>query len=53
VISAQHLTKRFGRRVAVDDLSFDVVSGRVTGFLGPNGSGKSTTMRLMLERRDA
>jgi ABC-2 type transport system ATP-binding protein len=49
VISAQHLTKRFGRRTAVDDLSFDVVPGRVTGFLGPNGSGKSTTMRLMLE----
>jgi ABC-2 type transport system ATP-binding protein len=48
VISAQHLTKRFGRRIAVDDLSFDVAPGRVTGFLGPNGSGKSTTLRLML-----
>jgi ABC-2 type transport system ATP-binding protein len=49
VISARQLTKRFGRRVAVDGLSFDVQAGRVTGFLGPNGSGKSTTMRLMLE----
>ncbi len=49
VISAQHLTKRFGPRVAVDDLTFDVTPGVVTGFLGPNGSGKSTTMRLLLE----
>jgi ABC-2 type transport system ATP-binding protein len=49
LISAQHLTKRFGRRLAVDDLTFDVVPGVVTGFLGPNGSGKSTSMRLMLE----
>jgi ABC-2 type transport system ATP-binding protein len=49
VIAARNLTKRFGRRTAVDDLSFDVAAGRVTGFLGPNGSGKSTTMRLMLE----
>jgi ABC-2 type transport system ATP-binding protein len=48
VIVARNLTKRFGRRVAVDDLSFDVAAGVVTGFLGPNGSGKSTTMRLML-----
>jgi ABC-2 type transport system ATP-binding protein len=49
VISARHLTKRFGARLAVDDLSFDVAPGVVTGFLGPNGSGKSTTMRLLLE----
>jgi ABC-2 type transport system ATP-binding protein len=49
VISAGNLTKRFGRRVAVDDLTFDVAPGVVTGFLGPNGSGKSTTMRLLLE----
>ena len=41
VIAARHLTKRFGSRVAVDDLSFDVAPGVVTGFLGPNGSGKS------------
>jgi ABC-2 type transport system ATP-binding protein len=49
VIVARNLTKRFGRRSAVDDLSFDVAAGVVTGFLGPNGSGKSTTMRLLLE----
>src|ERR1039457_2775064 len=42
------LTKRYGRVLAVDALSFDVRPGVVTGFLGPNGSGKSTTMRLML-----
>jgi ABC-2 type transport system ATP-binding protein len=48
VIEAFGLTKRFGRTVAVDELSFTVQPGRVTGFLGPNGSGKSTTMRLLL-----
>jgi ABC-2 type transport system ATP-binding protein len=48
VIEIRGLTKRFGRTVAVDALSFDVKPGRVTGFLGPNGSGKSTTMRCML-----
>jgi ABC-2 type transport system ATP-binding protein len=48
VIEVRGLTKRFGKLVAVDDLSFDVEPGRVTGFLGPNGSGKSTTMRCML-----
>jgi ABC-2 type transport system ATP-binding protein len=48
VIEVRNLTKRFGRTVAVDDLSFDVRPGRVTGFLGPNGSGKSTTMRCMV-----
>ena len=48
MIEVRGLTKRFGRIVAVDDLSFDVRPGRVTGFLGPNGSGKSTTMRCML-----
>jgi ABC-2 type transport system ATP-binding protein len=42
------LTKSYGRTTAVDDLSFTVESGRVTGFLGPNGAGKSTTMRMML-----
>ena len=47
-IEIRNLTKRFGRTVAVDDLSFDVRPGRVTGFLGPNGSGKSTTMRCMV-----
>jgi ABC-2 type transport system ATP-binding protein len=48
VIEVRNLTKRFGKTVAVDDLSFDVLPGRVTGFLGPNGSGKSTTMRCMV-----
>jgi ABC-2 type transport system ATP-binding protein len=55
MIEARGLTKRFGPRLAVDGLSFDVRPGRVTGFLGPNGSGKSTTMRLILglDRADA
>jgi ABC-2 type transport system ATP-binding protein len=48
VIEAHGLTKRYGAKVAVDDLSFVVRPGVVTGFLGPNGSGKSTTMRLLL-----
>lgn len=42
------LTKRFGARLAVDDMSFAVEPGRVTGFLGPNGAGKTTTLRMML-----
>src|SRR5205823_8390858 len=48
MIEARGLTKRYGSTLAVDDLSFDVVPGKVTGFLGPNGAGKTTTMRLML-----
>ena len=48
MIEARGLTKRYKARLAVDDLSFDVQPGVVTGFLGPNGSGKSTTMRLLL-----
>jgi ABC-2 type transport system ATP-binding protein len=48
MIEANNLTKRYGRTVAVDGLSFSVRPGRVTGFLGPNGAGKSTTMRLIL-----
>ncbi|GDY30870.1 ABC transporter ATP-binding protein [Gandjariella thermophila] len=48
MIEASGLTKRYGRTLAVDDLSFTVRPGRVTGFLGPNGAGKSTTMRLAL-----
>ncbi|WP_030316353.1 ABC transporter ATP-binding protein [Streptomyces sp. NRRL B-3229] len=47
-IEVQSLTKEFGTRRAVDDLTFRVLPGRVTGFLGPNGAGKSTTMRLVL-----
>jgi ABC-2 type transport system ATP-binding protein len=55
MIEARGLTKRYGSTVAVDDLSFQATSGRVTGFLGPNGAGKSTTMRLVLglDRPDA
>ena len=45
MIEAHALTKRYGPITAVDQLSFDVRPGVVTGFLGPNGSGKSTTMR--------
>ncbi|HKE50103.1 MAG TPA: ATP-binding cassette domain-containing protein, partial [Actinomycetes bacterium] len=48
LIEAHGLTKRFGRTTAVDDLSFSVRAGRVTGFVGPNGAGKSTTMRMIL-----
>ena len=48
VIVAHKLTKRFGEQVAVDDLSFDVHRGVVTGFLGPNGSGKTTTIRMIV-----
>src|SRR6184192_1222839 len=48
MIEVRGLTKRYGRTIAVDDLSFDAPLGKVTGFLGPNGAGKSTTMRLML-----
>jgi ABC-2 type transport system ATP-binding protein len=48
MIRAQHLYKRYRKKVDVDDISFDVETGKVTGFLGPNGAGKSTTMRLML-----
>ena len=48
MITASHLTKKYRKKVAVDDVSFEVQDGRVTGFLGPNGAGKSTTMRLML-----
>ena len=47
VISVQHLTKRFGAQIAVDDLSFEVAPGEVLGFLGPNGAGKTTTMRMV------
>ena len=48
MIEARHLTKTYGSKTAVDDLSFTVHPGIVTGFLGPNGAGKSTTMRLIL-----
>ena len=48
MIATHGLTKRYGRTLAVDDLSFTVTPGVVTGFLGPNGSGKSTTMRMIV-----
>jgi ABC-2 type transport system ATP-binding protein len=48
MIEAVGLSKRYGKTLAVDDLSFTVQPGRVTGFLGPNGAGKSTTMRMIL-----
>ncbi|GAB3145965.1 ATP-binding cassette domain-containing protein [Micromonospora sonneratiae] len=47
MISVEHLTKRYGRHNAVDDVSFRCEPGTVTGFLGPNGAGKSTTMRMI------
>jgi ABC-2 type transport system ATP-binding protein len=48
VIRLEHLTKRYGDKTAVDDVSAVVEPGRVTGFLGPNGAGKSTTMRMIV-----
>lgn len=48
MIKVEGLSKRYRRKQAVDDVSFEVETGKVTGFLGPNGAGKSTTMRLML-----
>jgi energy-coupling factor transporter ATP-binding protein EcfA2 len=47
-IRIQNLTKRYGSVLGVDDLSFEVRPGQVTGFLGPNGSGKATTLRILL-----
>jgi len=48
MIEATNLTKRYGKKTAVDDVTFTVEPGRVTGFLGPNGAGKSTTMRMIV-----
>jgi ABC-2 type transport system ATP-binding protein len=47
VIEVQHVTKRYGRVTAVDDVSFKVERGEILGFLGPNGAGKTTTMRIL------
>jgi ABC-2 type transport system ATP-binding protein len=47
VLVVEHLTKRFGERLAVDDVSFTVSAGEVFGFLGPNGAGKTTTVRML------
>ena len=48
MITVSHLTKSYGKKTVVDDLSFELASGHVTGFVGPNGAGKSTTMRMMV-----
>ena len=48
MIQVRNLTKHFGPNIAVDNLSFEVQAGRVTGFLGPNGAGKTTTLRMIL-----
>jgi ABC-2 type transport system ATP-binding protein len=48
VLSADRLTKRFGKRLAVSDVSFEVFAGEVFGFLGPNGAGKTTTIRMLV-----
>ena len=47
MIEVQHLTKRYGKIVAVDDLSFSIEPGQILGLLGPNGAGKSTTMNIL------
>src|SRR4051812_10914438 len=48
MITIDHVTKRFGERIALDDVSFDIRAGRLTGFVGGNGAGKTTTMRVLL-----
>ncbi len=53
LLEVDHLTKYYGDNAVVEDLSFIVPPGRVTGFLGPNGSGKTTTMKVMLDLADA
>ncbi len=47
MIKIEHLTKYYGQKLAVDDISFSVEPGEVVGFLGPNGAGKSTTMNML------
>ena len=48
VISAKGLSKRYGKSLAVDNVSFDIPAGRIVGLIGPNGSGKTTTLKAML-----
>src|SRR4051794_39240242 len=52
-LEIDRVTKRYGHEVVVDDLTFTVAAGRVTGFLGPNGAGKSTTMKILLDLASA
>ena len=52
-LEIDHVTKSYGHEVVVDDLTFTVAPGRVTGFLGPNGAGKSTTMKILLDLASA
>src|SRR5437016_6210478 len=52
VVTADSLTKRYGKLTAVDDLSFELEPGTITGFLGPNGAGKTTTLRMVLGATD-
>jgi ABC-2 type transport system ATP-binding protein len=52
-LEINNVTKRYGHEVVVDDLTFTVAPGRVTGFLGPNGAGKSTTMKILLDLASA
>src|SRR5580704_2392851 len=47
MIKVEGLTKRYARKVAVDNISFEVEKGQIVGFLGPNGAGKTTTMRVL------
>ena len=49
IIEVEHLTKRFGKVLAVDDVSFALQPGTITGFLGPNGAGKTTTLRMIVD----
>ena len=48
VLHVQHLVKRFGESVAVNDISFDIRQGEILGLLGPNGAGKTTTIQMLL-----
>ena len=48
MLSVQGVSRRFGERVAVDDVTFDVPQGRMVGFVGGNGAGKTTTMRMIM-----
>ena len=47
MIKIEHLTKKYGERYAINDVSFEVADGEIVGFLGPNGAGKTTTMNIL------